>query len=149
MIKKVLVCVDGSEYSDKALNFALDFGEKFEAAVTILNVAESLVMSAAPPEAGVYPSGSTAIVAKDLRAIQEEILNKAIAHAKAVKPNLAVLTESKEGDAAFEIVNTAKEEGFDVIIVGHRGISKMRERFLGVVSEKVAHSATCTVILVK
>jgi nucleotide-binding universal stress UspA family protein len=89
------------------------------------------------------------VVAKDLRAIQEEIINRAVAHARAVKPNLPVSAMSLEGDAAFEIVDTAKDGGFDVVIVGHRGIGKMRERFLGDVSEKVAHSAACTVIIVK
>ncbi len=149
MIKKVLVGVNGSKDSTRALEFALDFAEKFSAAVTILNVSESLVMGAAPPESAVYPSSSTVVVAKDLRAIQEAIVSKAAAHARAVKPNLAVSAMTREGDAALEIVNTAKDEDFDVVVVGHRGVGKMRERFLGSLSEKVAHSAACTVIIVK
>ncbi len=41
MIRNVLVAVDGSENSDRALDFALDLAEKYGAAVTILNVSES------------------------------------------------------------------------------------------------------------
>lgn len=149
MIKSVLVGVDGSENSDRVLDFALDFAEKFGASLTILNVSESVVMAAAPQETATYPSGSTAIVTKDLRAIQNEIISKYVDRARAAKPNLKVSSMAKDGDAAFEIVNTAKEGCFDVTVVGHGGKGKTRERFLGSISEKVAHSAPCTVIIVK
>lgn len=149
MIKSVLVAVDGSENSDRAFDFALDFAEKFSASLTVLNVSESVVMAAAPQETGSYPSGSAAMVTRDLRAIQNEVLSKYVEHAKVVSANVAVSSLAKAGDAAFAIVNTAKEGGFDVTVVGHRGLGKTRERFLGSVSEKVAHSAPCTVIIVK
>lgn len=150
-ITKVLVGVDGSKNSELALDFALDFAEKFGASLAILNVAESVVIGAAPPETVMYPTGgsSAAVVAKDLMAIQDEIINMNVAHAREVNPGVKVSALTKEGDAAFEIVDTAKEEGFDVIVVGHTGLSGMTERFLGSVSEKVAHSAPCTVIIVK
>ncbi len=149
LIKSVLVAVDGSENSDRAFDLALDFAEKFGASLTVLNVSESVVMAAAPQETGSYPSGNAAIVTKDLRAIQTEVLRKYTDHAKAIKPNLAVSSLAKAGDAAFAIVNTAKEGRFDVTVVGHRGLGKTKERFLGSISEKVAHSAPCTVIIVK
>ena len=149
MITKVLVAVDGSNNSDRAFDLALDFAEKFSASLIVLNVSEAVVMSAVPQETVAYPSGSTNVVTKDLRAIQNEIISKYVDHAKIVKPNVSVSALAKAGDAAFEIVNTAKEGCFDVTIVGHQGLGKTRERFLGSVSEKVAHSAPCTVIIVK
>lgn len=149
LVKSVLVAVDGSENSERALDFALDFAEKFGASLTILNVSESLAMTAVPQETQVYPSGSTAVFAKDLRAIQNQVIAKSLQHAKAAKPNLAVSFVEKEGDAAFEIVNVAREGGFDIVIVGHKGAGRMRERLLGSISEKVAHSAPCTVIIAK
>jgi nucleotide-binding universal stress UspA family protein len=149
LIRNVLVAVDGSENSDRALDFALDLAEKFGASVTILNVSESLAMSAVPQESATYPSGSTAAFARDLRAIQNEVISRSVSRARAVKPNLPVSSMLKEGDAALEIVNSAKDGGFDVIVVGHRGTGRMRERFLGSISEKVAHDAPCPVIIVK
>jgi nucleotide-binding universal stress UspA family protein len=149
LLKNVLVAVDGSENSDRALDFALDLAEKFDASVTILNVSELLAMGAVPQESSAYPSGSIALLAKDLMAIQNEIITKNVNHAKAVKPNLAISSLSKEGDAVVEIVNTAEEGGFDLIVVGHKGVGKMRERFLGSVSENVAHNAPCPVLIVK
>lgn len=149
MISKVLVAVDGSNYSDRAFDLALDFAEKFGASLTVLNVSEAVVMSAVPQETATYPSGSTTVVTKDLREIQDEIISKYVDHARVIKPNLQVSSMGKAGDAAIEIVDTAQEGFFDVIVVGHQGLSKRRERFLGNVSEKVAHSAPCTVIIVK
>jgi nucleotide-binding universal stress UspA family protein len=149
LIKSVLVGVDGSENSDRAFDFALDFADKFSASLAVLNVSESVVMAAAPQETATYPSRSTAVITKDLRAIQNEIIGKYLDRAKATKPDIEFSSIAKAGDAAFEIINTAKEGCFDVTVVGHGGKGKMRERFLGSISEKVAHSAPCTVIIVK
>jgi nucleotide-binding universal stress UspA family protein len=149
LLKNVLVAVDGSENSHRALDFALDLGEKFNAAIMILNVSESLPMGAAPEESTAYSSGGMAAFAKDLLKIHEEILSKAVARAKKVKPNLTISSMLREGDPALEIVNAAKEGGFDVIAVGHKGLSKMKELFLGSTSEKVAHLAPCPVIIVR
>ena len=43
----------------------------------------------------------------------------------------------KEGDPALEIVNAAKESGFDVIDVGHKGLGKMKELFWAVSARKL------------
>ena len=149
LLRNVLVAVDGSENSHRALDFALDLGEKFNAAIMILNVSESLPMGAVPEESTAYSSGGMAVFAKDLRKIHEEILSKAVARARMVKPNLAISSMLREGDPALEIVNAAKEGGFDVIVVGHKGLGKMKELFLGSTSEKVAHLAPCPVIIVR
>jgi nucleotide-binding universal stress UspA family protein len=44
LIRNVLVAVDGSENSDRALNFGLDLAEKFGTTETVLNASESPVM---------------------------------------------------------------------------------------------------------
>ena len=66
---------------------------------------------------------------KDLTKIHEEILSRSVAHAKAVKPTLTVSSMLKEGDPALEIVKTANEGSFDVIVVGHRGLGRIKEFF--------------------
>ncbi len=148
-IRNVLVAVDGSENSDRALDFTLDLAEKFGSTVMILNVSEALALGSVPQDSATYSLDNVSILGKDLRNIHEEILTKAIAHAKAVKPDLVVSSMLREGDPAIEIVNVAKENVFDAIVVGHKGSGMMRERFLGSISEKVAHLAPCTVVIVK
>ena len=148
MIRKVLVAVDGSENSGRALDFGLDLAEKFGATVTVLNVSESPVMGAVPMEPTTVSGESMVVFAKDLSRFHEEILSKAVAHAKAVKPGVEVFWKYVEGDPALEIVAAAKD-GFDVVVIGHRGLGRVREMFLGNISEKVAHLAPCPVVIVR
>jgi nucleotide-binding universal stress UspA family protein len=149
LIKNVLVAVDDSENSDRALDFGLDLAEKYGAALTVLNVSEPPAMGAVPMEPTTISGDSMVVFAKDLRKFHEEILSKAVAHAKMIKPNVVVLSKLREGDPALEIVAASKEDGFDVVVVGHRGLGRVSEIFLGNVSEKVAHLAPCPVVIVK
>ncbi|MCL4429997.1 MAG: universal stress protein [Chloroflexi bacterium] len=149
MIRNVLVAVDGSENSDRALDFALDLAEKYSAAVTVLNVSESPAMGAVPLEPTTVSGDSMVLFAKDLRRLHEEILSSAVAHAKEAYPKVVVSSKLREGNPALEIVAEAKEAGFDVVVVGHRGVGRVREIFLGNISEKVSHLAPCPVIIVR
>jgi len=150
VIKKVLVAVDGSESTGKVLDFALDLAEKFGASVMILNVSELLVIDSVPKEAVAYSGGSAAAVpGRDLEMDHHEILRRSIAYAKAVKPNLSVSSMLREGDPGTEIVNMAKEDGFDAIVVGNKRSGLVKELLLDGVSEKVARLAHCPVIIVK
>jgi nucleotide-binding universal stress UspA family protein len=148
LIKKVLVAVDGSENALRALGFALDLAEKYAASVLILNVFQLPAVSASPDDPLVYSSSRAAFI-KDLQKVHEESLAKAIDEAKRLKPGLEIAAELKEGEPAAQIVEAAKEGGFDVIVVGHRGLGRLSEVFLGGVSERVSHLASCAVLIVK
>lgn len=161
MITKILVGVDNSEYSEKALDYALEVADKFSASVLVLNVFQL------PPEVEYQPSmgqqfptsgssqeqmGNQSNVVsfiKDLRKIHEAVLSRSIERATKLKPNLEIMAELKEGDAASQIVETAANGLFDLIVLGHRGDSKIKEFFLGSTSEKVAHTAKCPVLITK
>jgi nucleotide-binding universal stress UspA family protein len=60
-----------------------------------------------------------------------------------------VETRLEEGHAVEEIVRLSKEGGYDLIVMGARGISRIREILLGSVSESVMHHAACPVLIVK
>ena len=67
LIKNILVAVDGSENSDRALDFALDLAEKYGSAVMVLNVSEVLAMVVVPQESTKYSFENMTILGKDLR----------------------------------------------------------------------------------
>ena len=142
LVSKVLVAVDGSENSERALDFALDFAEKYNAGLTIVNVSESSAAAA-------FAGDGMASVARDLRRFHEGILEKSVARAKSAHPAIVVSAVLREGDPATEIVSVATEGNFDVMVVGHRGLGKVKGMFLGSISEKLARSLLCTVILVR
>ena len=151
--------VDGSENSKKALDKALEIADKFDASVLILNVFQpppefgyNLNMF---PQASEYPKETTSYqpnmtsFIKDLRKIHEEVLSKDIERATKLKPFLKITAELREGNAASQIVETATNGEFDLIVIGHRGGSEIKELFLGSTSERVAHRAKCAVIINK
>jgi nucleotide-binding universal stress UspA family protein len=53
------------------------------------------------------------------------------------------------GDPASGIIRFAKSEGIDLIVMGSRGLTGIKEFLLGSVSHRVCHLADCTVTIVK
>jgi nucleotide-binding universal stress UspA family protein len=161
LITKILVGVDGSKNSEKALDSALDLAEKFSASILILNVFQP------PPELGYQANIVTQFpltgipqetignqsnlsdFINDLRKMHEDILSNAAERAIKLKPMLKITTELKEGNTPSQIIATAAEGGFDLIILGHLGNSEIKEFLLGSTSERVVHQARCAVLIVK
>lgn len=117
MIKKVLVAVDGSENSGRALVLALDLAEKYAASVLLLNVFRLPAVYGYPDEPIAYQANASSFI-NDLRKVHQEILSKAAKRAAELKPELQVSTELKEGDPPSQIVETASQGKFDVIVLG-------------------------------
>jgi nucleotide-binding universal stress UspA family protein len=161
LITKILVGVDGSKTSEKALDNALEIAEKFSASILILNVFQP------PPELGYQANMVTQFPAsgssqdtisnqsnlyafiQDLRKVHEEILSNAAERAIKLKPMLKITTELREGNTPSQIIATAAEGGFDLIVLGHLGDSQIKEFLLGNTSERVVHQARCAVLIVK
>ncbi len=161
MISKILVGVDGSKNSEKALDYALEIAEKFSASILMINVFQP------PPEFGYpvnipsqfstpgYPQDTIgnqpnlSAFIKDLRKIHEAVLSKAAKRAIKLKPMLKITTELKEGNTPSQIIATASDGGFDLIVLGHLGESEIKEFLLGSTSERVVHQAKCAVLIVK
>jgi nucleotide-binding universal stress UspA family protein len=154
LISKILVAFDGSETSQRALEFGLDLAEKYCATLTILNVLQVPVyvvpedpyaMSPDPQAVSPYVVG----LGKYLRKSHEKILANAAEKAAALKPNLHVTTELREGNPPAQIIETAVKGKYDLVIVGHGNDSRLREMLLGGTSERVAHWSKCAVLIVK
>jgi len=142
-----LVAIDGSEHANKALDYALDLAEKYSATVTILNVFQEPVMGYLG-EPFAYPV-PLAEYTKELRDSHGKMLSKALEKAEKAKPHLKISAILKQGRPSDRIVETAKEGDFDLIVMGHRGLGKVKEFFLGSVSDRVADEASCPVLIVR
>jgi nucleotide-binding universal stress UspA family protein len=150
MINKILVPIDGSEHSDRALNYALDLAEKYSAKITLLSVAQPVVatgpMFITQP---MMPPESTTIYVKEIEAAHKRVLTEAFKKAKKTKPDLKISKMLVDGRPADRIVEIANEKKFDLIVMGSRGAGGIKEFFLGSVSDRVADEARCPVLLVK
>jgi len=154
MFDKILVAVDGSEHSKKALTYAVELAKKFSAKIMLIHVYSTImpiipVTDALSSQTGVTPvSPAVAVkIAEDVRKMGNKILEDA---EKVVQEQgIAVDTMLKEGDIVKTIVAEAQRGEFNLIVVGHRGMGKLGEFLLGAVSEGVSHKASCPVLIVK
>lgn len=137
-----------------ALEAAIQVVERFKGKITIIHVysvATSSMMVPEPitltPMIPVMTSAEFFKVAEVARRAGARILaeGKQKAESRGVKVEMML----KEGHTVQEVVKTAKEGKFDLIVIGARGISKIRELLLGSVTDGVIHHAQCPVLVVK
>lgn len=140
-IKSLLVAVDGSEFSDKAVRYACAMGPSLGAEVVLLHVVPMLV-SATPYHDTVSDQPFLA-----LQKVGEDILAKAKEIAVALKCEVTELIS--HGDPANKIVDIATERNADLIIMGSRGVSGIKRLFVGSISDKVMNQAPCPVMIVR
>jgi nucleotide-binding universal stress UspA family protein len=151
MFKKILVPIDGSKHSSKALIAALDIAEKFSAKIKLISVAQPYII----PTGTFYPLqpilGTTNIASysKKIEKVHERMLLDGLKKAKELKPDLVISKKLATGKPADKIVAFASEENFDLIVMGSRGIGEIQEFFLGSVSHSVANHANCPVLIIK
>ena len=139
VFEKILVPLDGSEHSLHALEKALQIANKFDGKITLINVYSVSSFRLTPSQ--LYP-----FILK-IRASGESIL----AEGKKMVLTRGIQVESrlKEGHAVEEILKTTRDGNFDLIVMGARGISNLKEIFLGSVSHGVTTHAPCPVLVVK
>jgi nucleotide-binding universal stress UspA family protein len=155
MFDKVLVPLDGSEHSDRALEIAIQIAKKFRAKMTLLHVYSVIVPAVIAPEPTTpNPAGVPVVTSAEVAEMVEAahiVGNRILAggEQKAKSANVKVETVLREGNTVQEIVALAKEGEFDLIVIGARGISRIRELLMGSVSEGVIKNAHCPVLVVK
>jgi len=155
LFEKILVPLDGSEHSLRALQIAIQIAKKFDGKITLIHVYSVAVGPVIIPEPTtltppMIPAMTPAEVSKAVEATRKvgsSILTDGEQKAKAEE--VQVETTLKEGHTVQEIVKTAKEGKFDLIVIGGRGISKIRELLLGSVTDGVIHHAPCPVLVIK
>jgi nucleotide-binding universal stress UspA family protein len=143
-IRRVLVPIDGSDNSDRALEFAIQIGLKFDAEIEIINVLTYPIVTFSP-----LPVNLEMEYYEELRDIRKKLLNDA--HNKVLQsaPKLKVSSKALDGRPGKKILERADEGNFDMIIMGSRGLGRMELLLLGSVSREVVHGAKVPVTVVK
>jgi nucleotide-binding universal stress UspA family protein len=139
VFEKILVPLDGSEHSLNALEKAIQIAKKFDGKITLINVYSVSSFKVTPSQVYAY--------VLEIRKSGESILAEGKKRVKT--EGVQVETLLKEGHIVEEILKTARDGNFDLIVIGARGISKMKEILLGSVSHGVTNHAPCPVLLVK
>lgn len=148
MLEKILFATDGSASSRKALEFAVEMASRYEAQLYVLHVISSMGI---PVDILEYVSAEDiedSPASVYLEKVGLKIIHQSEKECKATGCE-NVHTVVLRGDPADTIIEYAKEEAVDVIILGSRGFRGIKGKLLGSVSRKVSHAADCTCIIVK
>jgi nucleotide-binding universal stress UspA family protein len=141
MGEAIVVGTDGSETAKEAVNEAIRLAKAFDA--------ELHVVSAYKPLRGAHVSGAPAGAAKVWQPLPDSRVEAILQEAAAAVRlrDVPVKTHSSEDEPADALLSIASEVGANLIVVGNRGMQGAR-RVLGSVPNKVAHHASCNVLIV-
>lgn len=133
-MKKILVAYDGGAPAHRALELAAELAQKFDATVGVVSVI--------PVHAGRAP-----IDPWDDRPVHTAELGEArtILAGYGIEPVL----HEPAGDPARTIEQIAEEHGYDMVVVGSRGLGAVSRALQGSVSEHVATHAVATVVVAR
>jgi nucleotide-binding universal stress UspA family protein len=176
-MERILVALDGSEHSEKALGLASDIASKYDAELVLLHVLTDKPLSDAERHMAeveyldevvssldvgrvMEARGDPRVVAQRVlsnysdvaRRLREAMGNRLVKQARSQAKDQGVQkieTALEDGDPAEAILRVAKGRGVDMVVLGSRGLSDAQGLLLGSVSHKVAHLAECTCVTVK
>ena len=137
-IKKILVALDGSNFSFKALSNAIYLARQCGGAITGLYIVP------------IYPRNLGDLMTP-IRARLYGDAKKIMDKAKIVCAQNGIVFKGKiaYGDAKSEIPDFAINYKFDLIVMGSRGLTPVKELLLGSVSNAVLHKSKVPVLVVK
>ncbi len=140
MFQKILLAYDGSAGANRALEAALELARLHQGKIWALAVEENLPHITAT--VGEFQDTKEQANDEFRKLLQE-------AHSKAEKAGVELKTILRAGHPAQTILGVAQEGEFDVILVGHSGLSGVWAAFLGTTAEKVSRHAPCSVLIVR
>ena len=138
----IVVGIDGSDHSRKALDWAAREAGIRHMPLTVLTVQQAI--------AGYFGSaidypGDNAIIEKNREAAQQETDEVLGALGDGPRPE-SVTVLSRCGFPSEEILNAAADA--DMVVVGSRGAGGFKQLLMGSVSYQIAHHAHCPVVVI-
>ena len=141
-IRKILVPIDFSEHSSKALDLAIELAKPLDAELVVLHCYQIQPMSistyglAIPPD---FERSCRDAATRELDGWRERAVAAGVKCDAALAPHFA----------SEEIAKHAEEVGADLIVMGTRGLSGLKHVLAGSVAERTVRIAPCPVLTVK
>lgn len=137
-IAKILVPLDGSKTSFNGLDTAIFLARQCGAIITGLHV-----VSIYPQHLGDLVTPLKAKLVKDAEKFMEQ------AKVKSAQNGIVFRHKIVYGDPQSDVINFVKQNKFDLIVIGSRGLGGIKEAFLGSVSNAIVHKSHVPVLVVK
>jgi len=145
-LKKILVATDFGEPSEAALAYGRELARTFGASLTIVHVADNILTRA-------YGADGIALIADPELQVQLEVAAQQQVDGlifdedrKTLKASGVILTSNTPSAA---IVSYARDEAFDLIVMGTHGRGAVAHLLMGSVAERVVRLAPCPVLTVR
>jgi nucleotide-binding universal stress UspA family protein len=142
---RVLLAVDGSKFSDAAVQAVIDQTRSTNGEVRVLHVIESPMLLVNRERGGYDPALDKAWAVEKKRA--EALVKKTVERLRA--NGLKAAGTIEDGDPRSKILEIAKSWRADLIVLGSRGLRGLAHLLMGSVSEAVARHAKCSVEVVR
>jgi nucleotide-binding universal stress UspA family protein len=140
-VNSILVPVDFSESSTKALDYALSFAAQFGAKLTLLYVVEPV----ATPDFAAFPLA----MEDDKVAASARKKLQSLCDARGVASGTVEKLLVRQGRAFHEIAEAARTLKSDLVIIATHGFTGMKHALLGSTAERVVRHAPCPVLVVR
>jgi len=140
MYRRILIAYDGSEGAAKGLKAGIRLAKIHRAELCALAVDEKV-----PRLSGTIDE------AQEEKDLADQHYGRILKWAEglAMGEGVDLQTLVRPGHPAKTIVEVAKNGKFDLILLGHSGLSEVWTRFLGTTAEKVSRHASCSVLIVR
>ena len=143
-MKHILIPVDGSDYSIKAIEAGKEMAKAFDSKVFILSVVAPELRISSGRGSNMYP----AILMEELLESSAKVLEEAKKQFQGMKNQ--VETFSEQGNVADEIVRFADEKHIDLVVMGSHGLGALKNRLMtGSVTTRVLHHIDVPVLVIK
>ena len=139
MFRRVLLAVDASKNAEKACDEAIALASMTGMEITAISVVDL------PDYAATV--GEVEEVKQEGYRLYSKILKNVVKNAE--RQGVSMTTKILNGHPAETIIKYAEQGGYDLIIMGHQGVSGIKEFLMGSVSAKVLQHAKCSVLVVK
>ena len=142
MFEKILLSVDSSEDSDKAVRLTRELARIHGSRVLVVHGRDVIVNPSGRPTPPRVERWETKEDAQQLVDVAVSELQGAGVEAQGrVLPG--------QGRLGQKILRAAEEDGADLIVLGSRAMSRLEEVIIGSASHKIVHTAKCPVLLVR
>jgi universal stress protein A len=141
----ILVPTDFSEFSDSAIATAQDLAKKFNSKIYLLHVVDEGLQECADQYC-VDPAVVEALKKESIKGAREKMQTEVVrVRAQGVEAECDI----RQGAPYEEILKEQKKRNIDLIVIGSHGQTGLLKYLIGSVAERVAHAASCPVLLIK
>jgi len=145
LLKNILAPVDGSTYMERNVRYTCDIAKRMGCDVTMLYVVT--IPIGIMSDNGYVPTAFFDV--DQFRRIGSEVLEKAKKIAQETGIDAKTMLEEGPGNAAQKIIEVAESGGFDLIAIGSRGHSLLRNVLVGSVCDTVFRHSKCPVLAIR